>query len=133
MKREIKFRGKRKDNKEWVEGDLQTNLVPKGSMRKCPAITTTKGTIGTFFINHETLVQFCGMRDKRKKEIYDGDILKDDYGRIYKVEYQECNAAFMLVCYNDRITDYIGYFDTEKCFEVIGNIYDNPELLEIKP
>lgn len=130
MKREIKFRGKRKDNGEWVEGDLKTNLVPKGSMRKCPAITTTKCTIGTFFINPDTLGQFCGMRDKRKKEIYDGDILKDDYGRKYKVEYYECNAAFMLVCYNDMPTGYIGYFDIEKYFEVIGNIFDNPELLK---
>lgn len=128
MKREIKFRGKRKDNGEWVEGDLQTNLVPKGSMRKCPAITMTKGTIGTFFINPDTLGQFTGMKDKKKKEIYDGDILKDDYERIYKVEYFECNAAFMLVCYNDMLTDYIGYFDTEKYFEVIGNKFDNPEL-----
>lgn len=130
MKREIKFRGKRKDNKEWVEGDLQTNLVPKGSMRKCPAITTTKGTIGTFFINHDTLGQFSGMRDKNKKEIYDGDILKDKNGLIYIVEYQECNAAFVLVCYNDRNVDFMGYFATDKCFKVIGNIYDNKELLE---
>lgn len=81
-------------------------------------------------VKSETIGQFSGMRDKNKKEIYDGNILKDDYGRIYKVEYQECNAAFMLVCNNDRITDYMGYFDTENCFEVIGNIYDNKELLE---
>ena len=74
MKREIKFRGKRKDNGEWVEGDLKTNLVPKGSMHKCPAISTTKGTIGTFFINTDTLGQFaeCAIKEKKKytMEIY---------------------------------------------------------------
>lgn len=114
MKREIKFRAKETSGKDWCYGIMHNegiNLFP-------------------VIVDMNTICQFSGMRDKNKKEIYDGDILKDDYGRIYKVEYQECNAAFMLVCYNDRITDYMGYFDTENCFEVIGNIYDNKELLE---
>lgn len=117
MEREIKFRAKSIDNLQWCYGIMHNDGMTLFPVR----------------VDKETICQFSGMRDKNKKEIYDGDILKTTYGHIYKVEYYECNAAFMLICYDERIDDYIGYFDTENSFEVIGNIYDNPELLEIKP
>lgn len=114
MKREIKFRAKETSGKDWCYGIMHNegiNLFPVS-------------------VDMETIGQFTGRNDKNGKEIYDGDILKDDYGKKYKVKYYECYAAFTLVHINTIICDYIGIYDTENNFEVIGNIYDNKELLE---
>lgn len=131
MKREIKFRGKRKDNCEWVEGDLKTNLVPKGSMSKCPAICTTEGTIGTFFVCNDTVGQFTGLHDKNGKDIYEGDIvLQQGYhgNKQPMVVKFEC-GAFIVGFHKGSSTKPTPMLLNSKC-EVIGNIYDNPELIE---
>lgn len=130
--REIKFRAKRIDLNDWMYGYLReifgrnkrTFFISPARKFESDGYTD----IEEDYVQDETICQFTGLHDKNGKEIYDFDILKDDYGRIYNVEYYECNAAFMMVCHN--VSDYIGYYDIEKCFEVIGNKFDNPELLE---
>jgi uncharacterized phage protein (TIGR01671 family) len=131
MKREIKFRGKRIYNGMWMEGDLKTDLVPKGSMLPCPAISTTKGTIGTFFVKTDTVGQFTGKYDKNGKEIYEGDILRHLNGNTFQVLYSNRTTSFILISISHKEVGLdLGIYDTENCFEVIGNIYDNKELLE---
>lgn len=80
------------------------------------------------------LMQYTGLKDKNGKEIYEGDILKDIWGNIEKVNHiisWEGDGHPM----SGFVFDYesIGFdrADTLNC-EVIGNIYEHPELLEGK-
>lgn len=135
----IKFRGKRIYNGMWMEGDLKTDLVPKGSMLPCPAISTTKGTIGTFFVKTDTVGQFTGLTDKNGREIYEGDIIKFHFmtsspstselfptkkffGEITTNKYNQWTIL------SDGLEIHIE--NAIKYGEIIGNIYDNKELLE---
>lgn len=93
------------------------------------------------FAEVETLGQFTGLYDKNNKEIYEGDILKDEYGRIMKVIYKENWGKFQFELIkitgekwtkNFHFADLRDWFDSNsmKKPEIIGNIFDNPELLE---
>ena len=84
------------------------------------------------------LIQYTGLKDKNGVEIYEGDILSTDLSRPYLiVEFR--NGAFMYQCHHDG-QNYYDFMepanerlkDNTKYHEVIGNIYENPELLERK-
>lgn len=79
------------------------------------------------------LIQCTGLRDKNGKLIYQEDIVRDTSTQtVYKVSHKKC--AFYL-----ENEEYIGYFhELSQCFsisrlEVIGNIYENPDLLKKSP
>lgn len=137
----IKFRGKRIGNGTWVEGDLKTSLTPEGSMLNQPAISTTEGTIGTFFVIPETVGQFTGLFDKNGKEIYEGDIVskttKSGYPDNFVGEIVFRNGLFgikndsryglpvsILVTESEWVDGNASGTSTYE-YEVIGNIYDN--------
>lgn len=125
--REIKFRGKRLDNREWLYGSLVI-------------------LNGRYFIfddanRHEvdptTVGEFTGLKDKNGKEIYEGDVIRsplsEDKTRPHRIFYHTGNAAFMgalvdrkELCYLRLDQDWIYKFGKE----VIGNIHDNLELLK---
>lgn len=76
------------------------------------------------------LLQYIGMKDKNNKEVYEGDILKlrDNHG-IQLVKYHDEWSAFILESQKDTSVGVLGlYFDKED-FEIIGNAYENSELL----
>lgn len=88
------------------------------------------------------LLQFTGLLDKNGKEIYEGDILKtqghkDNYPTKHIAIFNEEELGFKLRWYQ-HYTDkkYKGFYDIKisdnpyKVFEIIGNIYSNPELLK---
>ena len=74
------------------------------------------------------LMQYTGLKDKNGKEIYEGDIVyiipEDETGVI---EWDNESARYIVI-YDNIITDFDNWYG--KDLEVIGNIYDNPELLE---
>ena len=72
------------------------------------------------------LMQFTGLKDKNGKEIYEGDIVKTDNEMPFIVKYDNTCCAFLWGNYyfEDRVE--------ERQVEVIGNIYENPELLNDK-
>ncbi len=127
--REIKFRGYSEDLDKWVYGDLlQYRVLPIIFDGECEQHECFHSSIG----------QYTGLKDKNGEEIYEGDIITTDLERNYLiVEYR--NGAFMLNC-NDGLEDYYDIFfatsdeptEVYKYGEVIGNIYENPELLEVE-
>ncbi|MBO8460166.1 MAG: hypothetical protein IAA73_07540 [Bacteroidetes bacterium] len=131
MNREIKFRGK--GYSEWFYGYVQ-EYHEKFCKRICVcpvSIRTWKDAL-MYEVKEETIGQFIGLHDKNGKEIYEGDILKADYyDTLHEVVFSDTVGAFML----DEIPStgdivVIGYEDIVSHFEVIGNIYDNQDLLE---
>lgn len=80
------------------------------------------------------LMQYTGLKDKNGKEIYEGDIVKK-YNEVselggysmLKVQWNIARACFEL--YNGTPEDYTYLYKTEEKLEIIGNIYENPELL----
>lgn len=128
--REIKFRGKRLDNGNWVYGDLrQENSGRKVIMTNLNTWGDNADDIEPYgedvYVNTETVGQFTGILDKNGKEIYEGDI----------VQWQECVADYTFITQKSEVFYSAASFEPlnefSYCyFEVIGNIYDNPELLK---
>ncbi len=84
------------------------------------------------------LMQYTGLKDKNRKEIYEGDIVKRIYFmnriHIFTVEFSDINAKFYLrQTEADKTKNgYMGGIDNQEIrnCEIIGNIYENPELIE---
>ncbi|NLU51577.1 MAG: hypothetical protein GXX10_01755 [Clostridiaceae bacterium] len=139
--RDIKFRGKRLDNGEWVYGyyfiserDIEDGFV----WRDIPQIQQRYGDHYQYFdVIPETIGQYTGLKDKNGREIYEGDICSTDLSRPYLIVLFR-NGAFMYQCHDDG-NDYFDIMlpieeesETDNYTEVIGNIHDNPELLKLK-
>ena len=154
--REILFRAKRLDNGEWVEGyyyrgtfsnELKTYI-------KQNAIDNDEGKLFRYDINYEvdtnTLCQYTGLTDKNGLKIWENDILKgffypylsDGKDNYYTevIYFDNCPAFGIYTHKNPKssvngiaegCTELMGEWDSEN-WEVIGNIFDNAELLEVK-
>ena len=133
--REILFRGKRLDNGEWVEGFY--NHLPCGRFGADEHMIQTvleNGKIGMLYdIDTSTVGQYTGMMDKNGKRIFEGDIAKVLQGKDKDIAYVGFeNGAFMLYPKTGNIYERTlwEYWYNDWDVEVIGNITDNPELLE---
>ena len=128
MNREIIFRGKRIDNGEWTEGYLfkiwNRTFLLWGMTGDVPNMVEVKP---------QTVGQFTGLTDKNGKKIFEGDIVKFSHPafnkrRIGVISYEINETGFVLRYKGDYC--WIAYID--EFYEVIGNVYDNPELLEVE-
>lgn len=135
QEREILFRGKRVDNGEWVYGYYTLYGQSKGLH---PAIITgtEEGCVIPAFIDPETRGEYTGLTDKNGVKIFEGDILKMSsvyYGSLIfrKVEISKGNTYVSNYNFSQNLYDTF-MSSTRWDVEVIGNIYDNPELLKEK-
>lgn len=133
--REIIFRGKRLDNGEWVYGFYALFASNKG-LKRGIYTGAENGCVIPYEVLPETVGQFTGLTDKNGKKIFEGDIVKGDLGlgygdnekHIAYIEYQEDGMSFCLVEILEE--DFGKCAEISDDLEVIGNIYDNKELLE---
>ena len=154
--REIFFKAKRIDNGEWVEGYLFDNgfdgeekkyfvgglIIEKYNGTACDDWNITG--IDFCEINPETLCQFTGLCDKNGNKIWENDIIKYHFGEIYAPIKYGCYQN----CFDSQKTEHLGFYvdwTGDKCLRKdlgywidmvyampVGNIFDNPELLQKK-
>lgn len=123
--REILFRAKVVDDDKWVYG-YYTSSGENGWIERKEA--DNPDSLDVYLVNTETLGQFTGLYDKNGTKIFEGDIVKARMTDKYTVVFNR--GSFM----GEYTSPYGGYtvrVDLLKDdWEVIGNIYDNTELLE---
>ena len=129
--RTIKFRGKSIDGKEWLYGDL----VSSADKKRFAILVNDKENYDECEVAPKTIGQFTGLYDYNGNKIYEGDILKwEKDGLMYVVKFwdgmfyasvKECNDGIFGGFPLHALTKH----DDRKC-EIVGNIYDNPELMK---
>jgi len=127
--KEIKYRGKRVDNGEWVEGHFFETVE---GIRRCYNIVVNREV--KFYVRYDTIGQFIGLKDKKGKEIFEGDIIKSDSHSNpseFAIEFIEGGFCATHPTINDNPIDINHFYPSIGCtIEVIGNKFDNPELLK---
>ena len=150
--RDYKFRGQKIDTKEWVYGCLMTPM--KGEwISKQAAIANQYVGVGNpcyecenpfeeiCLVIPETVGQYIWLEDKNKKEAYTGDIFKQEGRKLRWIIYLSDGGARCCTTneWNDTNGDPVlceGLSDLQnsRCFtqnaEIVGNIYENPELMK---
>ncbi len=114
------FRGKRVIDGKWAE-----SCCPLGEMHS--------GTV-TYDFDQKTVCQYIGLTDKNGKKIFEGDIVTcTEYECYGYISWNESEAGFYFcILLEDGGFENEQLYDYSDELEVIGNIFDNPELLEVE-
>ena len=131
MNREILFKAKRKDNGEWVEGyyvcSFQKHYIFQ--YNECGFIS--------HIVDPDTICQYTGLTDKNGRKIWENDICdrEEKYPEIVTFNKGDWQLDYSYVFGKEMHTDAcnLGFYVCERnCVEVIGNIFDNADLLEVE-
>ena len=135
--REILFRGKDVVTGQMVYGNYSKWVEPMDKPIELEGITNENNI--SFVIESKSVEQYTGLNDVNGVKIFEGDITKtiinDNHWWVYKIGYVESkdNNLYQIPLYNSFNTKLPYVFDyIHKDCEVIGNIHDNPELLEVQ-
>lgn len=144
--REILFKAKSRQTGEWVEGiPIKTHLGLFICFEENPHYCSQYGYMeidDILMVDEKTLCQFTGLCDKNGKKIWENDIIKYHFGEIYAPIKYGCYQN----CFDSQKTEHIGFYvdwPDKKCLRKdlgywidmvdampVGNIFDNPELLQ---
>lgn len=143
--REILFKAKRIDNDEWIEGYLFDNGFDGEEKKYFVGGLTIEKYNGTACdewditgidfceINPETICQFTGLCDKNGKRIWESDVVWLVYNgeeHIYQIVWDNSELDFKATNGEENYGTNYEYLLCCEEIEVIGNIFDNPELLQ---
>ena len=138
--REVIFRGKRTDCEAWAEGDLLH--YESGEMAICKGFSKygyeATEIIGRYKVIPETVGQYTGLTDKNGVRIFEGDIVRyaerrlggEDVSVAFPVTFDEGGFCAHHYFLNNWLRNGLGGNTKLEDIEVIGNIHDNPELLQ---
>lgn len=125
------FKAKRLDSGEWVTGNLVLSVYHKNDV----CVGQYGNEVGIHEVDSSTICQCTGLKDKNGQPIWENDICdrKEEYPEIVKynngdwtLDYSYLKGKESGYCYCN-----LGFYALErKCVEVIGNVFDNPELLK---
>ena len=117
--RDIIFRGKREDNGEWI-AESETYIKDGDGTWLCDESNDVVKVIP------ETVGQYTGLTDRNDKKIFEGDIVREFGGESCQGYYEIDNVLTVKI--PDTLINFEMSYDCE--YKIIGNIYDNPELLK---
>lgn len=121
--REIKFRGKSILTDEWFYGDL----VHSADKKRTAILVNDKDSYDECEVVPETIGQFTSLYDCDGKEIFEGDIL--DFNGL-TVEVRFVRGAFALLVNGNLDDELYGDCRTDLFAKVIGNVYENPDIMK---
>ena len=126
--REILFRGKRVDNGEWVQGYIcRYGWTGKEKNYIIPDYTSV---LFTAEINPETVGQYTGLTDTNGRKIFEGDIIENIVtGEKGVIQWFDEYSAFMIWS-RTKNAIYFLYDNAFSRIHIVGNAFDNPELLK---
>uniref|UniRef100_UPI00402508C2 YopX family protein n=1 Tax=Alistipes shahii TaxID=328814 RepID=UPI00402508C2 len=130
--RDIKFRGKRLDNGEWIKGNSIVRVGDGFFICDWTGVAIKKSEFYNLFteVAPATVGQYTGLKDKNGREIYEGDIIGGSNGSINGWEWPFKSE----IKWNDEEcgfnTPIWGDMDSTHYYNVLGNIHDNPDLLK---
>lgn len=132
--KEILFKGKRIEDGEWIEGYYQKRHDFLGNEEHLIFYADGHTVFDHAEVSSGTLCQFTGLCDKNGKKIWENDILMAHLDESYPedVTYETVEwgvAGWVGHEANSIDRQYLDEFDT-KYYEVVGNTFDNPELLQ---
>ena len=138
--REILFRGKRISGRSWVYGNY---VECKNSWHNCYPhkawiVTDPRSNGGWFVCNggipviNETVGQYTGVKDKNGVRIFEGDIVRTQFGRLVRIEYRTLEGFVgfdMIAIESKHERPWTSKAWRSGDIEVVGNIHDNPEMV----
>lgn len=139
------FRGKRVDNGEWVQGFYVCKKRPyfkdKGVNLEhiiCDNVEVEDGNykqfvdtiMTTYVVNPETVGQYTGLTDKNGNKIFEGDIVWDNCEEERGVVQWYNDMAKFIITYSTFTVDFDNVYGEE--LQIVGNVYDNSELIKEK-